>query len=62
MESENIPSTEPVGTKAPAEEPAAAHSTPAQPLTGPALHSGPPDYETYRYGYPPGQRMFGSGN
>lgn len=26
-------------------------------------HEGPPDYETYRYGYPltPG-RMFGSGN
>ncbi len=27
------------------------------------LHSGPPDYENYRYGYPPTPGyMFGSGN
>lgn len=31
--------------------------------TLPRLHEGIPDYETYRYGYPPESgRLFGSGN
>ena len=33
------------------------------PTPGFRLHSGPPDYEKYRYGYPPTPGyMFGSGN
>jgi hypothetical protein len=71
MESQTIPST---ADRADSEMVAAAEGTdptpevtedtPArqQPLAGPALNSGPPDYETYTFGYPPfSGRMFGSG-
>jgi hypothetical protein len=41
--------------------PAAPSET--DPAPGFRLHSGPPDYEKYRYGYPPTPGyMFGSGN
>jgi hypothetical protein len=72
METSAIPPTEPLvnegarGTgPGPVPDAAGAPSTPAvqRPLAGPALHSGPPDYTQYAYGYPPcSGRMFGSGN
>lgn len=43
--------------------PAAAKPSETDPAPGFRLHSGPPDYEKYRYGYPPTPGyMFGSGN
>jgi hypothetical protein len=60
---EAAPPPRPDAEERPDSKPAAAKPKEGDKAPGFRLHSGPPDYEKYRYGYPPTPGyMFGSGN